>query len=328
MPPASAPPPVGAPIGPPQWDAGPSKAADDGHRIEIDIRNLLLVLGVTCLVAAAVSFLAVNWDRFDASMRAGLLVGTTVASFLACSTARRRGLSGTTTALSWLTTVLLFVDLFAVRRAAFFDTSPDGYAAVGGCVLFGIFLGLAYRNRDAALVTGAILAWLLGAWSACATWNVTGLDVWVLPAAAVVGWLQWRFGVEHRTQGSWERYGLTLMIVAVPAVLTALGDPNALRPVIVIALGTLVLLVGMRFRQLAAVWTGGGTIGVLVAAQLVDVLRGVPGWAVFALVGVVLLGVGAGFEYRMRLATRAGSSESPELGSEEPGEGKASSAWR
>lgn len=293
---------------PPPW---PGRAASTGsipppdpvevrRRIELDVRNLVLVLGVACLVAAAVSFVAVNWESFDASMRAALLVGTTVAAFLGGVVTRERGLGGTATALSWLTMVLAFVDLFAIEKASFADVSGDVVTAVGGTVLFALFLGLGVWRRDLAMTTGAVLAWLLGSSSALIAWDVTGADIWVLPFAAVFGWLQWRSSSPE--SGSWQRYGLTLAVVAVPAVLTALGDPNLTRPLVVIVVTTAVLVAGLVSRQLAAVWVGGASLGVLVGAQLVDMLRGVPGWAVFGLVGIVLLGVGAFFEHRVRHA--------------------------
>ncbi|MBS1846768.1 MAG: hypothetical protein JST73_00675 [Actinobacteria bacterium] len=274
------------------------------RRIELDVRNVVLGLGVTCLFAAAASFVAVSWDSFDASMRAALLVGATVATFVGGIELRRRGFSGTATALSWLTAVLAFVDLFAIQRAAITSIPTSTTAAIGGMVLFALFVASTTWRRDAAMTTGAVIAWLLGSMSALSTWNVTGPDVWVLPSAAVIAWLQWRATAAKLAAGSWERYGLALVVAAVPAVATALGDPNLARPLIVIALATLVLVAGVQFRHFAAVWVGGMSLGVLVSAYLVDALRGVPGWAVFAGVGMVLLGLGAFIDRRIRAAAR------------------------
>ena len=269
------------------------------------MRNLVLGLGVASLVAAAVSFVAVNWDAFDAMMRASLLVGVTSVSVLLGALARSRRLAGTATALSWLTMVLLFIDLFAVQRASFSGDPSLTVTAVGGGVLLALFLGLGRWQPGAAMKTGAAAAWLLGWWSAFAQWDVTGLDVWILPLAALGGWLQWRTSAGDPEAGSWERYGIALASAAIPAVVTALGDPDPLRPILLIGIVTVALLAGLRLRQLALVRVAGTSLAVLVGAQLVDVLRGVPGWAVFALVGVVLLAVGAGFEYRLRRSGKA-----------------------
>lgn len=268
--------------------------------MELDVRNLVLTLGVASLVVAAISFVAANWDAFDATMRATLLVVTTVASLCLGGAARIRGLAGTATALAWLTAVLAFVDLLAVQRALHGDTPSLATFAVGGGILFFGFLLAGQWQPGAAMQTGAVTAWLLTWWAALAHYDVTGADVWLLPVAGIVGWLQWRSCTGRPGVGSWERYGVGLAFAAFPAVSTALGDPNTLRPVLLIAVVTLVLVAGLRLRQLAMVQVAGCSLAVLVGAQLVEVLRGVPGWAVFALVGLVLLAVGAGFEYHLR----------------------------
>ena len=298
------------------------------RRIELDVRNFVLGLGVVCLVASAVSFVAVNWDHFDASMRAALLIGATVASLGVSTLARRRSLAGTASALSWLTMVLMFIDLFALERAISAPVTTNAYHAVAGLVLLAAFVAIDQWQPDASMKTGIVVAWLFGSFSALGTWNVTGPDVWVLPVAAVVGWLQWTTASGKPEASSWERFGATGALVAIPAVLTALGDTHSLRPIIVIALGAVVLIAGVQFRQLAAVWLGGASVGVLVSAQLVDVLRGVPGWAVFALVGVALLVVGACFEQRLRLIGRGASSNaSPAVADSDPVADPAP-AWR
>lgn len=296
------PPPPSAAFGPGPFGLAPQVPGNraPGRRVEIDVRNLVLGLGVASLVAAAVSFVAVNWDAFDATMRASLLIGVTVASVALGTMARTRRLGGTATALTWLTMVLAFIDLFAIQRAAFADAPSLAVTAIGGGVLFAAFLLMGWWQPGAATWTGAVAAWMLGWWSAFGYWEVTGPDLWMLPAAAVIMWLQWRASADNPDAGSWERYGVALAFAAGPAVLTALGDPNTLRPVLLIAVVTVGLLVGLRLRQLALIRVAGVSLAVLVGAQLVDVLRGVPGWAVFALVGVALLTVGAAFEYRLR----------------------------
>lgn len=265
----------------------------------------MLGLGVASLIAAAASFVAVNWDAFDATMRASLLVGVTVASVSLGRLSRSRQLAGTATALSWLTVVLAFIDLFAIQRAAFADVSTEAVTAIGGGVLVLAFLAWRRWEPGAATSTGIAAAWLLGWWSAFASWNVTGVDLWVLPVAALLGVWQWRTSADEPHASSWKRYGVALAFAAVPAVSTALADVHTTRPLVLIGVLTVGVLLGLVLRQLALVWVSGVSLAVLVGAQLVDVLRGVPGWAVFALVGVVLLGVGAGFEYRLRRNQRS-----------------------
>ncbi len=284
---------------PPTPPAGAGRPAAT-HRVELDVRNLVLALGVLSLVAAAVSFIAVHWDSFDAVVRAAIVVSATVIVLSSVELTRARKLAGTSAALGWLAMVLIFVDLVAVRRAAFAPVSADSYTAVGGAAAFVVFCCLVRWDRGAAMRTGAALAWLLGWYGALATWGVTGPDVWVLPLAAVVGWLQWTLSAKNARASSWERYGAALVIAAVPAVATTLADPGSLRPILVIAIAASIVLIGMRLRHLAAVWVAGVTLGMLVSAQVIDVVKGFPGWVILTLVGVALLGVGGMFEYRLR----------------------------
>lgn len=275
------------------------------RRVEIDVRNLALVLGVLSLLAAGVHFLAVNWERFDASMRAALLVGVTVVAGCTAVLSRRRALTGTATAMSWLTMMLCWLDAAAVARAL-----PEGYAtdqvvAVEATVLLGVFLLLGLVLDGWAMRTGVMVAWLTAWWAAFTVWGFTGVDVWALPPVAVFAWAQARWARDNGHTDSWNHYGIALGFAAVPAVLTTLDDPGLVRPVVVITLAVTVLLVGAWRRESAAVWVGGVSFGVIAAAQLVDALRGIPGWAVFAIVGVALLVIGALAEQHLR-ADRTG----------------------
>ncbi len=295
--PRTGPTPGGIPPAPPR----------DRRKVELDIRNLLLVLGVLSLVAAATSFVAVNWESFDATMRASLLVGVSVVALSGTFVARGRGLTGTAAALGWLTMVFAWVDLAAIHVAV---APPDGsevFWALGATALFGLFVALGVVLGGWAMRTGAILAWWTAWWSAFAAWGVTGLDVWILPLAAVVAWFQWYVMADRVEVSSWDRYGVGLVFAVAPAVLVALEDPGLVRPMVVVALALVLVLSGLVWRQLAAVWVGGVSIGVFAAAHIFDAVRDLPGWAVFTIVGVVLLGVGAGFERRLR---RDGDDES------------------
>lgn len=307
LPPPPSPPPFREfrpPVPPGPWMPPPGAEAVAGpgvrRRVEVDVRNLVLTLGVLSLVAAAVSFCALHWESFDASMRASLLVGVTVLVFVGCLETAHRGLSGTATALSWLTAVLGFVDLAAVLQALPAEVARDVPSALGFVVLFGVFVILGTLYPGGAMRTGASISWLFACWSALSIWNVTGVDVWVLPVAFLVGWFQVRSCVGRPDVTSWHRYGAALMIATVPAVLVTLADPGTVRPLVVIALALVVLVAGIVLRQLAAIWVAGCALGVIVAAQLFEALRGIPGWAVFALVGSVLIAVGACFESVVR----------------------------
>lgn len=292
------------PPGPrPTWAPPPPPFAPvqrDTRRIELSVRNLLLTLGVLSLVAAAISFIAMNWESFDVTMRASLLIGVSVMTMFATFVAAQRDLTGTSKALGWLTMVLFWIDVGAIERALPMAADPRVYWAAAGAVLFCVFALLAMVLEGWAMRLGAVGAWLCAWCAAFDLWRVEGTDVWILPFAAVISWLQWRGTAGNASADSWSRYGAGLILAAIPAVATTLVDPGLARPLTVVGTGLGVLLVGFVFRQLAAIWVAGISLGVIAVSQVFDALRGMPGWAVFTVVGVVLLAVGAGFERRLR----------------------------
>lgn len=292
------PPPAGAVWG--AYAPPDAVARRDGRSVELGVRNLLLTLGVLSLFAGATSFIAVNWDSFDSTMRASLLTGVTVATVLGAVVASRRNLSGTSTALGWLAMVLLWVDAGAVERTLPGDANLGVFWAGAGAVLFVAFALLETVLTRWAMRVGAIGAWLLAWWAAFEQWGIQGADVWFLPVAAVVVWLQ-LFATAHRPPvSSWRRYGIGLAVAAVPAVLTTLADPGLARPLTVVGIAVAVLLVGFALRELAAIWVAGVSLGTIAVAQIFEALHGMPGWVVFTVVGVVLLVLGAAFERRLR----------------------------
>lgn len=276
------------------------------RRVEMNVRNLVLSLGVLCMITAAATFAAMHWESITPTAKFFALIGVTLLVVGSAQWMRQRELRGTFTALTWLFMVLCFVDVAAAGnafgRSVFASVGSEGaaFASLAGAVLFVLFVGFARLGWGTAMRVGAMLSWLLGWFGAFACWDVTGPDVWILPVAAIVGWMQWTSTSHLDNMSSWSRYGLALCLIAIVAVPTALADPQFVRPVLTLLIALGVLMTGMWLRQLAAVWTSGLVITVLAGVQILDVLRDVPGWVAFATVGVALLGVGAAFEYRIR----------------------------
>ncbi|WP_328521456.1 SCO7613 C-terminal domain-containing membrane protein [Kribbella sp. NBC_00359] len=78
-------------------------------------QGTLLSLGVLLLLAAGVTFLAVNWDSLPVSLQAGIIGTLAVLAFAGSVPASRRSLAGTAEALAILGCGLLTVDLYGVR---------------------------------------------------------------------------------------------------------------------------------------------------------------------------------------------------------------------
>ena len=75
----------------------------------------MLSLGVLLLLAAGVTFLAVNWDSLPVSLQAGIIGTLAALAFAGSVPASRRSLAGTAEALAILGCGLLTVDLYGVR---------------------------------------------------------------------------------------------------------------------------------------------------------------------------------------------------------------------
>lgn len=110
----AAPPPGPAPWPGPQADAGapfppaapPARPAYEEQPAGPEVSSILLGLGVTLLVLAALVFAAVSWNRIGPLGQGALLVGLTAAVAFGTDRAARRGLTGTAEALGVLTVVL------------------------------------------------------------------------------------------------------------------------------------------------------------------------------------------------------------------------------
>ncbi len=100
------------------------------------VPKILLGLGATCLLVAAVIFLAVAWSWLGIGGRTAVLVGLTAASALAGQWLARRDLTIAAEALTIVALGLVVVDLFGARRAAWIDV-PDEFflTLLGGALL-------------------------------------------------------------------------------------------------------------------------------------------------------------------------------------------------
>jgi hypothetical protein len=96
----------------------------------------LLSLGVLLLLAAGVTFLAVNWDSLPVALQAGIIGTLAAFAFAGSVPASRRSLAGTAEALAILACGLLTVDLYGVRTLGL--VSPD---AIDGFTYSAIVFG-------------------------------------------------------------------------------------------------------------------------------------------------------------------------------------------
>ncbi|WP_205574498.1 hypothetical protein [Streptomyces sp. CC0208] len=186
------------------------------------------------------------------------------------------------TDLPLLATVLALCGVIAAGTAIRADRRPVGYAA-------------------AALFVLAI-------WVRLAAWDVSTPEAYTLPVtipALLVGALRHRR--DPRTS-SWTAYAPGLTATLVPSLFAAWGDPHWTRPLLLGLAALLVTLAGARHHLQAPLLLGGAVLLLdalhELAPYIVQVTDALPRWVPPALVGLLLLALGATYEHRLRDARR------------------------
>lgn len=162
------------------------------------------------------------------------------------------------------------------------------------------------RRAPAGWAAGGLLVAAL--WVRLYAWEVTVPEAYTLPLAAAAlaaGWLRGRAGARLP---SWDAYGTGLALAFLPSLVVLWGDPGWQRPLLAGAAALGVTLLGARLRLQAPLLLGGAALAVTgvhelgpYVAQLAGLL---PRWLPPALAGLLLLGVGATYERRLRDARR------------------------
>jgi hypothetical protein len=157
---APAPPPVYAPAppvhaAPPPVDPPPllpgGPAWEEPRVRRLSPQQVLLGLGALLLVAGAVAFVAVAWDRLGVAGQAAVLLAVTAVLCGASAWIARRGLRATEEALAAAGAALLAVDLTAAHvlgLAGADDASPRLWAALSCTVVGGAALVLGRLTRS------------------------------------------------------------------------------------------------------------------------------------------------------------------------------------
>ena len=216
---------------------GPSLAVAPAPGPEVS--SILLALGVTLLVVAALVFAVVSWDHLGAVGQGALLVGLTLVVGFATDRAARRRLTGTAEALGVLTVVLGPLVAQAVRITVNLPATNDrtwanainwswwpfalmviGVAAIG----FGRRVGV----RSAQHLGVVLVQVGLPVWVVLAPVPVTVMAGVLVGQAALValGPLVWQR--THPTAGTWAlgsvvAWGLGLMLAVGSALQFNLG---------------------------------------------------------------------------------------------------------
>ncbi|MFI6844647.1 hypothetical protein OG535_23985 [Kitasatospora sp. NBC_00085] len=170
-------------------------------------------------------------------------------------------------------------------------------------------LGIALRpDRRRAATVAAVVLLIAASWLRLALWDVRAPEAYSLSvsaAALVVGVLLRRRDAEA---GSWAAYGPGLVLGLAPSVVAVWADGHWLRPLLLGSAAAVVTVLGVRYRLQGPLLLGGAALLLVgvheLAPTVVQVLGLLPRWVPLAVVGLLLLALGATYEQRLRDARR------------------------
>jgi hypothetical protein len=167
-----------------------------------------------------------------------------------------------------------------------------------------IAAGTALRPDRRPVGYAATALFVLAAWVRLAAWEVGTPEAYTLPVtvpALLVGALRRR---RDPQVSSWTAYGPGLAATLLPSLVTAWGDPQWTRPLLLGTAALLVTLLGARHRLQAPLVLGGSVLALVglheLAPYVVQVTGALPRWAPPALAGLLLLALGATYEQRIQ----------------------------
>jgi hypothetical protein len=152
--------------------------------------------------------------------------------------------------------------------------------------------------RNGYLWTGAATA-LTATWAWLSVADVTLLEAYTLPAAAVA--LAAGVSMRHRRPhpSSWLTFGPGLAVALLPSLAVAIDRGGAARPLLLTGAALLAVLAGARRRLQAPLVLGGVTLLVLGLDAVAPVAAQLPRWVTIGAAGLLLLWLGATAERRL-----------------------------
>jgi hypothetical protein len=136
-------------------------------------------------------------------------------------------------------------------------------------------------------------------WAWLATFDVTLVEAYTLPAAAMALGAGAVARRRNPTFDSWSAFGPGLSVGLLPSVALVIIDGGLARPLAVTLAALVVLLAGARTRLQAPLVLGAGALLVVGLDALWPVAARVPRWAAIGTVGIALLWLGATAEHRL-----------------------------
>jgi len=134
--------------------------------------------------------------------------------------------------------------------------------------------------------------------------GVRAPEPYTLPAAVTMIVFGWQRARRAPEAGSWPRYGPGLAVLLLPSLVAAWSDHGWIRPLLLGLAAAGVTLAGARARLRAPLLIGAAVAVTDAGRQLAPAIARlaglVPRWVPIALLGLILLAVGATYEARLR----------------------------
>ncbi|SDN83481.1 DUF2157 domain-containing protein [Geodermatophilus sp. DSM 45219] len=255
------------------------------------LRARAVVVVLLCPVGAALLALDDGWLG---TAVAGLLIVLVAAAGFALAAAR----AGTPEEATAAGTAALAALLAAGSTA---ETGAWGQVAVQLAIAgaAGGAYALVVHRRDVAVLAVADL--VVASWVAAGGAQVQTPEVYTLPAAA--GLLLLALPRLRSGQRSWAAEGAAVATALVPSALVVVAEPSALRLVLVVVAAGALTVAGTLTHRQAPFVVGAASLAFVVLGRLTPYAPLVPRWLTLAVVGLLLLALGATYE-RRRQQTR------------------------
>jgi hypothetical protein len=272
--------------------AGTVPAALAAVRLTV-VRSQALVTALLCPVVAALLAREEGW--LGAAV-AGLLVVLVAAAGFALAAAR----AGTPDEPAAAGAAALATLLAAVSTA---QTGAWGQVAVQLAIAgaAGGAYALVAGRRDVAVLAVADL--VVACWVAAGGAAVQTPEVYTLPAA--VGLLLLALPQLRAGARSWAAEGAAVATALAPSTLVVVAAPSALRLVLVVVAAGALTVVGTLTHRQAPFVVGAASLAFVVLGRLTPYAPLVPRWMTLAVVGLLLLALGATYERRRQQAREA-----------------------
>lgn len=159
-------------------------------------------------------------------------------------------------------------------------------------------------DRGLVAVAG-VLSCSAATWVLSADAGISVVEAYSLPLAALAGLVGAVHLLRRPDAPSWVTVGPALSAGLLPSALATIGDPDLTRPLVVLAVASLVIAAGTRLRWQSPVVVGTAASVVVAVSQLAPYADGLPRYLSLGTAGVLLLVLGARYEERRREAERA-----------------------